>query len=168
MYRALIKQWFSYWCTGYGGLSIVIEGPHRSEIECKHYENRKYKIAYSPHEPGIYILNLRFADDHLPGIYQKWDPKCEKWNGIFPIVFLKAVLTRRQFVWQEAPSCCKWRVNLLDVSEKPFLKLWSRQNPSRRTRIVNSIYRFQVIVKLFTSNTRQTRFFFRFIHRYNR
>lgn len=53
--------------TGYGGLSVVIEGPHRSEIECKHYENRKYKISYSPHEPGIYILNLRFADDHLPG-----------------------------------------------------------------------------------------------------
>lgn len=54
--------------AGYGGLSIVIEGPHRSEIECKHYENRKYAISYSPHEPGIYILNLRFADDHLPGI----------------------------------------------------------------------------------------------------
>ncbi|XP_062570690.1 filamin-A-like isoform X5 [Saccostrea cucullata] len=53
--------------AGYGGLSIVIEGPHRSEIECKHYENRKYQISYSPHEPGIYILNLRFADDHLPG-----------------------------------------------------------------------------------------------------
>lgn len=57
----------TFTCTGYGGLSVVIEGPHRSEIECKHYENRKYKISYSPHEPGIYILNLRFADDHLPG-----------------------------------------------------------------------------------------------------
>lgn len=62
----LIYLFFTH-CTGYGGLSVVIEGPHRSEIECKHYENRKYKISYSPHEPGIYILNLRFADDHLPG-----------------------------------------------------------------------------------------------------
>lgn len=53
--------------AGYGGLSIVIEGPHRSDIECYSAENRIYNIHYSPHEPGIYILNVRFADDHVPG-----------------------------------------------------------------------------------------------------
>ncbi|XP_076459972.1 filamin-A-like isoform X2 [Babylonia areolata] len=53
--------------AGYGGLSIAIEGPHRSDIECYTVNERKCTIHYSPHEPGIYILNVLFADDHVPG-----------------------------------------------------------------------------------------------------
>ncbi|XP_041363463.1 filamin-A-like isoform X1 [Gigantopelta aegis] len=53
--------------AGYGGLGLSIEGPHRSDIDCVHVEGRKYTIHYSPHEPGIYILNVRFADDHIQG-----------------------------------------------------------------------------------------------------
>lgn len=53
--------------SGYGGLSVVLEGPHRSDIECYEAKDRKYTIHYSPHEPGIYILNIRFADEHVPG-----------------------------------------------------------------------------------------------------
>ncbi|XP_069125189.1 filamin-A-like isoform X3 [Argopecten irradians] len=53
--------------AGYGGLSMVIEGPHRSEIDCTSSDNRQYDIHYSPHEPGIYILNIRFADEHVTG-----------------------------------------------------------------------------------------------------
>ncbi|XP_025077978.1 filamin-A-like isoform X3 [Pomacea canaliculata] len=53
--------------AGYGGLSVVLEGPHRSDIECYEAKDRKYTIHYSPHEPGIYILNIRFADEHVPG-----------------------------------------------------------------------------------------------------
>lgn len=56
-----------YCDAGYGGLSVAIEGPHRSDIECYEAHDRKYTIHYSPHEPGIYILNVRFADDHVPG-----------------------------------------------------------------------------------------------------
>ncbi|XP_012936132.1 filamin-A [Aplysia californica] len=52
---------------GYGGLSVAIEGPHRSDVECYKVEDRVYTIHYSPHEPGIYILNIRFADDHIQG-----------------------------------------------------------------------------------------------------
>lgn len=52
---------------GYGGLSLAIEGPHRSNIECYQINDRVYTIHYSPHEPGIYILNIRFADEHVPG-----------------------------------------------------------------------------------------------------
>jgi len=52
---------------GYGGLSVTLEGPHRSDVSTAKVEDRKYKIHYSPHEPGIYILNVRFADDHCPG-----------------------------------------------------------------------------------------------------
>uniref|UniRef100_A0A0B7A146 Filamin n=1 Tax=Arion vulgaris TaxID=1028688 RepID=A0A0B7A146_9EUPU len=52
---------------GYGGLSITIEGPHRSNVELHKFEDRTFTIHYSPHEPGIYILNIRFADDDIPG-----------------------------------------------------------------------------------------------------
>ncbi|ESO84790.1 hypothetical protein LOTGIDRAFT_221912 [Lottia gigantea] len=53
--------------AGYGSLSVAIEGPHRSEIDCLEAKDRKYDVHYSPHEPGIYILNIRYADDHVPG-----------------------------------------------------------------------------------------------------
>ncbi|GFR77936.1 filamin-A, partial [Elysia marginata] len=50
----------------YGGLSIALEGPHRSNIDLYHHDERVYTMHYSPHEPGIYILNIRFADEHVP------------------------------------------------------------------------------------------------------
>lgn len=53
--------------AGYGALSLSIEGPHRSNIECYEASGRVFTIHYSPHEPGIYILNVRFADEHVPG-----------------------------------------------------------------------------------------------------
>lgn len=53
--------------AGYGGITVVIEGPHRSEIDYEVTGNRQFKVAYSPHEPGIYILNIRFADEHVKG-----------------------------------------------------------------------------------------------------
>lgn len=59
-------------CIGYGGLSVVIEGLYCLEIECKYYENRKYKILYSLYEFGIYILNLWFVDDYLLGNMIGW------------------------------------------------------------------------------------------------
>lgn len=46
---------------------MVVEGPHRSELSYEEVEPRKYKVSYSPHEPGIYILNIRFADEHVTG-----------------------------------------------------------------------------------------------------
>lgn len=53
--------------AGYGGLSVAIDGPHRSEIVCVEHKENVYTIDYSPHEPGIYILNIRYADDHVAG-----------------------------------------------------------------------------------------------------
>lgn len=46
---------------------MVVEGPHRSDLYYEELEPRKYKVSYSPHEPGIYILNVRFADEHVTG-----------------------------------------------------------------------------------------------------
>lgn len=53
--------------VGYGGLSVVVEGPHRSDIALNDITDKVANIKYSPHEPGIYILNIRFADEHIPG-----------------------------------------------------------------------------------------------------
>ena len=56
-----------YVSAGYGGVTVVVEGPHRSELDYEEIEPRKYKVMFSPHEPGIYILNIRFADEHVNG-----------------------------------------------------------------------------------------------------
>ncbi|XP_064616550.1 filamin-A-like isoform X2 [Liolophura sinensis] len=53
--------------AGYGGLSVVVEGPHRSDITLNDITDKVANVKYSPHEPGIYILNIRFADEHIPG-----------------------------------------------------------------------------------------------------
>ena len=63
--------------SGYGGITVVMEGPHRSELDYEELEPRKYKVMYSPHEPGIYILNIRFADEHVNGKTKDYTlPKC--------------------------------------------------------------------------------------------
>lgn len=52
--------------AGYGALGVSIEGPHRSDLEMKS-NNNEFTLQYRPHEPGIYLLNIRFADDHVTG-----------------------------------------------------------------------------------------------------
>ncbi|XP_029646412.1 filamin-A isoform X1 [Octopus sinensis] len=53
--------------AGYGGLSVAIDGPHRSEIVCTERKDNIYTIDYSPHEPGIYIINVRYSDENIAG-----------------------------------------------------------------------------------------------------
>lgn len=53
--------------AGYGGLSLSIEGPSKADIKCKDNEDGTLKIAYKPTEPGYYVINLKFADHHVPG-----------------------------------------------------------------------------------------------------
>ena len=53
--------------AGYGGLSLSIEGPSKAEIKCKDNENGSLDISYRPTEPGYYIMNLKFADNHVEG-----------------------------------------------------------------------------------------------------
>lgn len=53
--------------TGYGGLSLSIEGPSKAEIQCKDNEDGTLNISYKPTEPGYYIVNLKFADHHVEG-----------------------------------------------------------------------------------------------------
>ena len=53
--------------SGYGGLSLSIEGPSKAGILCKDNQDGTLTISYRPTEPGFYILNVKFADQHVPG-----------------------------------------------------------------------------------------------------
>lgn len=53
--------------AGYGGLSVSIEGPSKADIQCKDNEDGTLNVSYLPTEPGYYIINLKFADHHVPG-----------------------------------------------------------------------------------------------------
>ncbi|XP_075587309.1 filamin A protein cher isoform X2 [Dermatophagoides farinae] len=53
--------------AGYGGLSVSIEGPSKADIQYKDKGNGKLATTYKPTEPGFYILNVKFADHHVPG-----------------------------------------------------------------------------------------------------
>ena len=53
--------------AGYGGLSMSVEGPSKAEISCKDHEDGSLDVSYRPTEPGLYILNMKFADQHVPG-----------------------------------------------------------------------------------------------------
>lgn len=53
--------------AGYGGLSLSIEGPSKAEIQCLDKTDGTLDISYKPTEPGEYVLNLKFADNHVIG-----------------------------------------------------------------------------------------------------
>ncbi|XP_071141394.1 filamin-A-like isoform X27 [Mytilus edulis] len=53
--------------AGYGGLSLSIEGPSKADIECTDNEDGACIVTYKPTEPGNYIVNVKFADEHVPG-----------------------------------------------------------------------------------------------------
>ena len=52
---------------GYGGLSLSIEGPSKADIECHDNEDGSCLVTYKPTEPGVYIVNVKFADKHVSG-----------------------------------------------------------------------------------------------------
>lgn len=56
---------------GYGGLSLSIEGPSKVDINTEDQEDGTCKVTYCPTEPGNYIINIKFADQHVPGAYMK-------------------------------------------------------------------------------------------------
>lgn len=56
--------------TGYGGLSLSIEGPSKADIDCKDNEDGTCKVTYKPTEPGTYVVNVKFADKNVPGVLQ--------------------------------------------------------------------------------------------------
>ncbi|XP_078597440.1 filamin-A-like isoform X47 [Branchiostoma floridae x Branchiostoma japonicum] len=53
--------------AGYGGLGLSIEGPSKADINCRDNEDGTCTVTYRPTEPGNYIINIKFADQHVPG-----------------------------------------------------------------------------------------------------
>ncbi|KAM3588274.1 uncharacterized protein V6R79_025306 [Siganus canaliculatus] len=53
--------------AGYGGLGLSIEGPSKVDINCEDVEDGTCRVTYCPTEPGNYIINIKFADQHIPG-----------------------------------------------------------------------------------------------------
>ena len=53
--------------TGYGGLSLSIEGPSKADLECHDKKDGSCLVTYVPTEPGNYVVNIKFADEHVPG-----------------------------------------------------------------------------------------------------
>ena len=53
--------------AGYGGLSLSIEGPSKADIQCTDNGDGTLKVTYRPTEPGFYVINMKFADHHVPG-----------------------------------------------------------------------------------------------------
>jgi filamin len=44
-----------------------MEGANRADLECQQKEKYEYLLSYRPPEPGIYLLNFRYGDDHIAG-----------------------------------------------------------------------------------------------------
>lgn len=48
-------------------MSLSIEGPSKADIECHDNEDGSCRVTYKPTEPGMYNINVKFADKHVPG-----------------------------------------------------------------------------------------------------
>lgn len=53
--------------TGYGGISLAVEGPSKVDIQTEDLEDGTCKVSYFPTVPGVYIVSTKFADEHVPG-----------------------------------------------------------------------------------------------------
>ena len=53
--------------AGYGGLGLSIEGPSKAQITCTDNEDGTCSVKYYPLEPGKYTINVKFADEDVPG-----------------------------------------------------------------------------------------------------
>ncbi|CAH8555281.1 unnamed protein product [Heterobilharzia americana] len=53
--------------AGYGGLNLSIEGPSKADIECHDNQDGTCLVTYRPTEPGTYIINVKYAEQPVPG-----------------------------------------------------------------------------------------------------
>ena len=53
--------------SGFGGLSLSVEGPSKTDIQCDDNADGTCQVKYIPTEPGNYIVNIKFADEHIRG-----------------------------------------------------------------------------------------------------
>ncbi|XP_039626735.1 filamin-B isoform X2 [Polypterus senegalus] len=53
--------------AGFGGLALSIEGPSKVDIQTEDIEDGTCRVSYTPTEPGVYYVSIKFADEHVPG-----------------------------------------------------------------------------------------------------
>lgn len=53
---------------------MSIEGPSKVDINCEDVEDGTCKVTYCPTEPGSYIINIKFAEQHVPGSRPREEP----------------------------------------------------------------------------------------------
>lgn len=46
---------------------MAIEGPSKTEIQCKDNEDGTCTVSYLPTAPGEYQITVKFADKHIAG-----------------------------------------------------------------------------------------------------
>ena len=97
-------------CAGHGGLAISVEGAHRSDIKCDETNPKHYLLQFKPHEPGIYVCNIRFGDDHVTGMSAECKGDVEHKADI-----RKHSVDEHLYNLQEVPSCSTLEENPLDV-----------------------------------------------------
>lgn len=106
--------------TGYGGLSLSIEGPSKVDINTEDLEDGTCRVTYCPTEPGNYIINIKFADQHVPG-------ECDTHTA--PVTEPPSVPHTR---------ACPWKCNLYDMRavlsscRQPLLCEGNRRGPGER------------------------------------
>ncbi|XP_043237014.1 filamin-A-like isoform X4 [Amphibalanus amphitrite] len=63
--------------AGTGGLGLAIEGPSEAKMSCVDNKDGSCTVEYVPTEPGEYDVNVRYADQHIPGSPFKVPVDCE-------------------------------------------------------------------------------------------
>ena len=53
--------------AGEGGIGLTIEGPTEAEIKCDDHGDGTCSVEYLPVDDGEYIINVTFAEVHVPG-----------------------------------------------------------------------------------------------------
>ncbi len=53
--------------AGYGGLTVVIEGPSKVDVHTEELEHGTSNISYYPIKAGNYKISIQFSDEHIPG-----------------------------------------------------------------------------------------------------
>lgn len=61
------KELDMFLLSGYGGLTLAVEGPSKVTIQTEELEDGTCGVSFQPTEPGAYTVSVKFADEHVPG-----------------------------------------------------------------------------------------------------
>lgn len=94
--------------SGLGALSVIIEGPCETTLNCRDNGDGSCQIKYWPPECGDYTVNIKFNDRHIPGspfnnvtIFPT--PNLDQVEVSGTGIELHGTRTRQIFVW----FCCE-------------------------------------------------------------